>query len=116
DRHHAVKTDRLRLDPHLESLFSEAPPITPLVREAAHAWMIIPQTNHAEKIGTRKHHPPTDLHHTHQLVNECLRFVHVFENVQRAHAGKMQVGIRQGSTIVELAALTEPSCSRDVRL
>src|SRR5439155_10923626 len=102
---------RVRMSP----FSSKQSPIPPFVGQAAHSRMIA-KAEHAQKVGAGNHHPAVHRSHTRQFAKKSLGLIDVFQDVERAYAGEIVVGIWQPFAVVELAAVAEFSGARDVRL
>src|SRR5439155_12165794 len=115
DGRHALETDGVRPGADVAPFRPKQSPIAPFVGQAAHSRMIT-KAEHAQKVRAGNHHPAVHLSHTRQFAKKRLGLIHVFQDVERAYAGEIVVGIWQPFAVVELAAVAEFSGARDVRL
>ena len=77
--------------------------------------MVVAKAEDPEKIRAGNHHATAWLRDAHQFSDERLRFLDMFEHVQRADAGEVLIGKRQPSAVIELAALAEAPRAHNVR-
>ena len=116
NRGRSIKSNGLRGVENLTSLGIQPTPVLPLVSQPSHAWVIVPEADHATKIRTRYNHSASDLSHANQLGQEGLGFINMLEDVQRADTGEVLVWKGKALSLVNLAVLAEFARTRDIRL
>ena len=107
NRFHTVEPHSAWVGCDQPALGPEPPPVPELITKAAHAGVIVAETNRPEKIRTGKDDLPAGPHHANDFSNKRFRFLNMLQHVQCTHTVECGIVEGQVAAIIESATIAD---------